>query len=81
MLGSVPYGIETNGHKMVAERLPGSRAVAAGCGVCCVFFSFVGNSVLLPPANELLKVSSNYRLSEAEPYSFGCYSRLIGEAG
>ena len=22
-----------------------------------------------------------YRLSEAEPYSFGCYRRSIGEAG
>ena len=74
-------GIETNGHKMVAERLPGSRLLQPA--VVCVVFSFscFGNSVLLPPANELLKVSWNYRLSEAEPYSFGCYSRLIGEAG
>ena len=39
MLDSVPYGIDTNGHEMVAERLPGSRLLQPA--VVCVVFSFL----------------------------------------
>ena len=39
MLDSVPYGIETNGHEMVAERLPGSRLLQPAV-VCVVFLFF-----------------------------------------
>ena len=58
MLGSVPYGIETNGHEMVAERLPGSRLLQPAV-VCAVFLFFFGNSVLLKPANELSRAESS----------------------
>ena len=56
MLDSVPYGIETNGHKMVAERLSGSRLLQPA--VVCVVFSFLffGNS---PPDNELSRAENN----------------------
>ena len=59
MLGSVPYGIETNGHEMVAERLPGSRLLQPAVGCVVGFFSFFGNSVLLKPANELSRAESS----------------------
>ena len=77
MLDSVPYGVETSGHEMVAERLPGSRLLQPAV-VCVVFLFFFWLYTAGQRASEMFEF---YRLSEAEPYSFGCYSRLIGEAG
>ena len=78
MLGSVPYGIETNGHKMVAERLPGSRLLQPA--VVCVVFSFLFVEIRLYTAGQRAsEMFEFYRLSEAD--SLVCCSRFSGEAG